>query len=237
MKATRTRELDHDMSTRDRILFESAELIAQRGYQATTTRDIAEAVGIRQPSLFYHFPSKAAIVEALLDWDLGDAVPRVKRIAETDSPASVRLYAYLQGDVNHLATSRFNLSGVYADQVIGRPEFSRWAVLQDELHATVEDMVRQGIASGEFIAVDAAVVRDAIASILIGALNVHSGRRRHSAGLGREIAHLLVRGLLERPQTIRKIAEAAGELDGHFPAHDRYLGPDAPIDAPDGDTP
>ena len=33
----------------------------QQGYQATSTRQIAEAVGITQPNLYYHFKGKEAI--------------------------------------------------------------------------------------------------------------------------------------------------------------------------------
>jgi AcrR family transcriptional regulator len=201
-----------DLGTRARILMETAELVARRGYQATTTREIAEAVGIRQPSLFHHFPSKASIVEALLEWDLGYAVPRVQQIAALDAPAAVRLYAYLRADVNHLATAKYNLSGVYSDEVISRPEFSRWAKLHERLHDTVEGIVRDGIARSEFIRVDSVVVRELIASILIGALTVHSGRRRHSDRLGGEIAHLLVRGLLSDPTEIDVVATEASRL-------------------------
>jgi AcrR family transcriptional regulator len=215
--SARSDKLENQTTTRDRILFESAELIAQRGYQATTTRDVADAVGIRQPSLFHHFPSKAAIVEALLEWDLGSAVPRVNRIARSDAPAAVRLYAYLQGDVAHLATAKFNLSGVYADQVIGLPEFAKWADMHEGLLRTVESMVREGIEAGEFLAVDPTLVRQAIASTLIGALTVHSGRGRHSDRLGGEVAHLIVRGLLRDCDQIDAIAAAASELDRALP--------------------
>ena len=46
---------------------EASHLFAVRGYFGTSTRDIADAVGLRQPSLFFHFPSKQAIVEQLQD--------------------------------------------------------------------------------------------------------------------------------------------------------------------------
>jgi len=41
-----------DGGTRQQILLHAARLFGQRGYYGTTTRDIADAVGIRQPSLF-----------------------------------------------------------------------------------------------------------------------------------------------------------------------------------------
>ena len=53
-------------TTRERILTEASRLFAERGYDGTSTRQIADAVGIRQPSLFHHFASKQAIMEELL---------------------------------------------------------------------------------------------------------------------------------------------------------------------------
>jgi AcrR family transcriptional regulator len=48
-------------STRGRMLPEVSLLFAQRGYFGTSTRDIADAVRIRQPSLFHHFEAKHEI--------------------------------------------------------------------------------------------------------------------------------------------------------------------------------
>ena len=47
-------------STRGRILLEASLLFAQRGFFGTSTRDIADAVRIRQPSLFHHDRSGSA---------------------------------------------------------------------------------------------------------------------------------------------------------------------------------
>jgi AcrR family transcriptional regulator len=50
------------------VIVEAAgRLFGERGYDGTSTRQIADAVGIKQPSLFHHFASKQAIMEALLD--------------------------------------------------------------------------------------------------------------------------------------------------------------------------
>lgn len=53
--------------TRDRILDAAERLFAQKGYDATTLRDIAAQVAIQNPSLYKHFESKAAIYAAVLD--------------------------------------------------------------------------------------------------------------------------------------------------------------------------
>lgn len=55
--------------TRDRLLLAADELFASRGYEATTTTDVADRADVAQRTLFRHFPSK----EALLYADLEDA--------------------------------------------------------------------------------------------------------------------------------------------------------------------
>jgi len=46
---------------RERLLLAASEMFAQRGYRGTTTRDIADAAGITERTLFRHVPSKAAL--------------------------------------------------------------------------------------------------------------------------------------------------------------------------------
>jgi len=50
----------------DRILDAARFVFAERGFDATTTRDIANAVGLTQGSLYHHFESREAILVAIL---------------------------------------------------------------------------------------------------------------------------------------------------------------------------
>jgi AcrR family transcriptional regulator len=52
--------------TRERILEVALALFAEKGYDATSMRTIAEHVGITKAALYYHFDSKADIVRAML---------------------------------------------------------------------------------------------------------------------------------------------------------------------------
>ena len=53
--------------TKQRILEKALELFAERGYASVSVGEIAEAVGIRAPSLYNHFPSKQAIFDAIVE--------------------------------------------------------------------------------------------------------------------------------------------------------------------------
>lgn len=59
--------------TRDtkRLICERAlEVFAEKGYAATTMRDVAAAVGMRDASLYSHYPSKQAIFDAAVEHQL-----------------------------------------------------------------------------------------------------------------------------------------------------------------------
>lgn len=51
-----------ETETRTRILKAALRLFARRGYDGTTTRDLAEAADVAEGTLFRHFPNKKAIL-------------------------------------------------------------------------------------------------------------------------------------------------------------------------------
>jgi AcrR family transcriptional regulator len=74
----------HDV--RQRILDQATRLFASRGFNGTSVQAIAEAVGIRKPSLLYHFRSKDALRQGVLDQMLThwkDELPKVLNAAST----------------------------------------------------------------------------------------------------------------------------------------------------------
>lgn len=54
-------------STRSRLLSEAKRLLAERGFARTTIRDIGQAADINPTAIRYHFGSKRALIEAVLD--------------------------------------------------------------------------------------------------------------------------------------------------------------------------
>jgi len=54
-------------SAKGRLLATAATLFNQKGYERTTVRDIASAVGIQSGSIFHHFKTKEAILKAVME--------------------------------------------------------------------------------------------------------------------------------------------------------------------------
>lgn len=57
-------------NTKQEILDAALELFSAQGYEATSISQLAEAVGIRKASLYSHFESKQAILDALIQTTL-----------------------------------------------------------------------------------------------------------------------------------------------------------------------
>lgn len=69
--------------TKKEIFLTAAALFAEKGYANVSARDIARQIGIQPASLYSHYPSKEAIMDALLDHYLDRMEAFYKRLAET----------------------------------------------------------------------------------------------------------------------------------------------------------
>ncbi|KZZ19301.1 TetR family transcriptional regulator, partial [Oleiphilus sp. HI0078] len=54
-------------SAKGRLLIEAARLFRVKGYERTTVRDLAAAVGIQSGSIFHHFKTKEEILKAVME--------------------------------------------------------------------------------------------------------------------------------------------------------------------------
>ncbi|GAA2134748.1 AcrR family transcriptional regulator [Arthrobacter sp. TE12231] len=106
-------------TARDEILDAAAELFTTQGYANTSTRSIAEAVGIRQSSLYHHFSHKDDILEVLLAGTVAGGLAFARTVCALGdgdrSPvaAAARLHAVALYDGTQLCTARWNLGVLY----------------------------------------------------------------------------------------------------------------------------
>ncbi len=59
-----------EKTTKEKIFEVSLDLFAQKGFDAVSMREIAEAVGIKKASLYSHFSSKDELLEKLFEYPM-----------------------------------------------------------------------------------------------------------------------------------------------------------------------
>src|SRR6516164_138488 len=88
-------------STPERVLDTAAALFWEKGYAATTTREIAAAVGIQQASLYYHVASKEGLLYQLCVSSMEQLLADVEGAVEQPGDSLDRLRALIGA---HLST-------------------------------------------------------------------------------------------------------------------------------------
>jgi len=73
-------------SRKPQIVRTVLQLVVERGADAVSAQLIADAIGVTQPAIFRHFPTKEAIWLAVMDW-LQDRLEEIYRAADSEGPA------------------------------------------------------------------------------------------------------------------------------------------------------
>lgn len=74
------------MTTRDRVLRAAAELLADGGRDAVSTRAVSTAAGVQAPTLYRLFGDKGGLLDAVAAHGFAEYLTRKKKLGETDDP-------------------------------------------------------------------------------------------------------------------------------------------------------
>jgi AcrR family transcriptional regulator len=137
-----------------------AELVADRGYDAVSLRDVAETLGMSKGTILHHFRSKDRLLEQVHSDYMRRRLAEAREfLAELDSPADqVRalIYQLMYAEAGDRPATvafareilRFASEEVMAD--VRR--------MRDEYTALMRDAIARGIEQGQFGAADPAMV-------------------------------------------------------------------------------
>lgn len=142
----------------DSILHEAAKLFRRQGFAATTTRQIATAVGVSQSVLYNHFANKQEIMERLLLGGVEQQGKAFRDISEIEAPIEQKLRMYLRQCVLDVLadTETASISTAGRFQSNGLPEefWSRYNDGVEFIRKTGVHMLEQGIVEGKFVSTE-----------------------------------------------------------------------------------
>jgi AcrR family transcriptional regulator len=90
-----------DANRRGDIVRAAARLFREKGFEGTTVRDIAKAVGMQSGSPFYHFGSKVEILVAVMEEGLRQGLETTRAVLARELAPRARLRALVEA---HLRT-------------------------------------------------------------------------------------------------------------------------------------
>jgi AcrR family transcriptional regulator len=97
---------ESDPSTKERILEAAERLFARKGYGGTGLREIVKEAGVSVAMVNYHFGSKEALLEAVLDRFFGEIYQLVQEASSYDDQPMLKLRRYLRAAVTFLRENR-----------------------------------------------------------------------------------------------------------------------------------
>ena len=99
--------------TRRQILEATSNLLQEKGFDQTTTRDIAAAARVAAGTVFNYFASKEALVIALIAEALDDAAEAFETRLRGDESLDEALFAHVAVGLRHLAPHRAYVGDVH----------------------------------------------------------------------------------------------------------------------------
>lgn len=177
----------------------ASTLFRERGYAATSVRDIARALEMQGASLYAHVASKEDVLWAIVE----RSADRFERAAERDDderlPSADRLAALVRAHV-HVVTADPGQASVFAYEWKFLSPARRAAIAsrRDRYEARFRALIAEGIGNGAFAETDPAMA----ATFILTALNGISAWYRPDGRLSPEriadhYADLCVRALAE----------------------------------------
>lgn len=88
-----------DDSPRGRLLAAAAHLFRNRGFERTTVRDLAQAVGIQSGSIFHHFKTKEEILRCVMEEVIHFNTGRMKTALQQATGPKEKLRALLLSEL------------------------------------------------------------------------------------------------------------------------------------------
>ncbi len=103
---------DEKTATRERIVAAACKLFRQKGFEQATTREIARRAGIASGTLFNYFPTKEALVTALVAEDFGRAASDFARRRRAGADLEEDLFLHVSTTLRRLKPHRKYLAPV-----------------------------------------------------------------------------------------------------------------------------
>ena len=143
--------MEKDEIVIEEILLGAKKLFGKHGLKKTTMEEIATAAGKGKSTLYYYFPSKNEIFEAVVEDEMKNVVKRIREAVNASLTAKEKLKAFLQAQITSIIGFHSFKEVLFDDLVASM----RMLIIIKSRYEQIQiDMIREillgGTQSGEF---------------------------------------------------------------------------------------
>ncbi|MEU0039378.1 MULTISPECIES: TetR/AcrR family transcriptional regulator [unclassified Streptomyces] len=151
-----------------RLLIAAVEAFAERGYHATTTRDIAGRAGMSPAALYIHYKTKEELLHRISRIGHDKALAIVRSAADGEGAAAERLTDAVRSFVRWHAGQHTTARVVqYELDALGPEARAEIIALRRQTDAAVRGIIEDGVAAGDFDVPDVPGTTLAVLSLCI----------------------------------------------------------------------
>ena len=186
------------------ILVEAAAMFAERGYERTSMRDLAERCGISKSLLYHHFVDKEALYARIALGFTREMHDFVAVRIPADAPVSEKIRHYMIASAAFFETNRLvwiaSTAAFWSDPELRRQsERIQW---RDQYEALLRSLLTEGVQRGELREMDVPIAGRLILSALNWMHRWYQPGQRLDAQQIAEMYHgMIFGGLSFSPQT------------------------------------
>ena len=167
-------------NTKERLIAAARDLMIERNAAEFSLQEVALRSGLNSALVKYHFGNKDGLLLAILQRDAEKSLAQMERLIARDISATDKLRAHIGGIIETFG--RYPYMHRLVHILMGeRGEHESAQVLQffvEPLSRFQKEILRQGVASGEFKPVDEGFFYHAIGSACDALFSWHPGARR-----------------------------------------------------------
>jgi AcrR family transcriptional regulator len=196
-----------DLARRAELATAAFEVLRTRGVQ-TSMRELAEALGVKRPTLYFYFPDLGSVFESVLDQmyrELAELV--MARVREADNPLD-RLHAVLDATIEFHRERPQLIGGLIQLWSVSGRDFTKLRdresrIVETSRAALIADL-RGGIAKKEVLPCDPERVVGLVLAVISGVLVHHVLGTARPDGVLEELAERVIEPLRPKKKKARK---------------------------------
>jgi len=196
-------------SVREKIRAAAVQLFAEMGYHAAPLRDIASLAGIQAASIYYHYPSKQALLVEIMDTHMRQLNAHLEKILAQPGSVVERLYAAIASHIRLHTTYKAEFFIIDTEiRALEGENREKILALRDEYEHLLQRLLQEGVEQGVLQPTDVKVASFAVIAMCTEVASWFRAQGRLTVQQVIDIySQIIAQGLVRHPERKQEESE------------------------------